>query len=177
MWQLTAIIGLSNKRMIKIVPIEEKYIEGFHAVLGVVALEKKYITFIEPPPFEGTKAFALDNIKQGNPHFVALSHETVVGWCDALGYSRVTMKHVYHFGMGLLPAFRHQGIGKRLLQTAMDDAIKKGGTRLELRVYEANLNAKRLYESLGFVTEGMERNSVKIDGVYLNSYVMAKIIT
>jgi ribosomal protein S18 acetylase RimI-like enzyme len=163
--------------MITLIPIEEKYIEGFHSVLGVIAREKKYITFVDAPPLEGTKSFVLNNIKMGNPHFVALSNNEVIGWCDALTSPRETLSHVYHFGMGLLPAFRHQGIGKRLLQAVMDEAIKKGGTRLELRVYEENLNAKRLYESLGFEVEGFERHSVKINEVFLNSYLMAKIIS
>ena len=57
---------------IYIVPIEEGHIEGFHRALDFVARERRYLSFLEAPPLESTRAFVLDNIKRGRPEFVAV---------------------------------------------------------------------------------------------------------
>ena len=59
--------------VIEIVPITQGHIEGFHKTLDVVARERRYLSFLEAPPFESTRAFILDMIEQGYPDFVALS--------------------------------------------------------------------------------------------------------
>ena len=50
--------------VIEIVPITQGHIEGFHKTLDVVARERRYLSFLEAPPFESTRAFILDMIEQ-----------------------------------------------------------------------------------------------------------------
>ena len=52
---------------IEIVPIAESHIEGFHRDLDIVALERRYLAFLEAPPIESTRAFVLGNIKRREP--------------------------------------------------------------------------------------------------------------
>ena len=59
--------------VIEIVPITQGHIEGFHKTLDIVARERRYLSFLEAPPFESTRAFILDMIEQGYPQLVALS--------------------------------------------------------------------------------------------------------
>ena len=48
-----------------------------------------------------------------------------------------------------------------------------GLTRIELTVRADNLNAKALYEKLGFVHEGLRRRAMRVDGAYFDSNAMA----
>ena len=66
----------------QIVPIAEEHNSGFRAAVEIVARERKYLAFLEAPPFEETRRFVLRNIEQGYPQFVVLSADAVVGWCD-----------------------------------------------------------------------------------------------
>ena len=75
--------------------------------------------------------------------------------------------------MGLLPKYRGQGIGRRLMRRSLDTALAFGFTRIELTVRETNVNAITLYEHFGFETEGLHRKAVRIDGRYENTLSMA----
>ena len=70
---------------VEIVPIRQEHIEGFHKTLDFVARERLYLSFLEAPPLESTRAFILDNIKKGYPQLVAVLGGEVVGWCDVTG--------------------------------------------------------------------------------------------
>lgn len=52
-------------------------------------------------------------------------------------------------GIGLLPAFQHQGIGKVLMQAALRAAWAHGHARVALTVHPEN-PARRLYAACGF---------------------------
>ncbi|WP_054413141.1 GNAT family N-acetyltransferase [Hymenobacter sp. DG25A] len=53
--------------------------------------------------------------------------------------------------MGLVREFRHQGLGKIMLQTALEEARARGDQSMLLEVFTVNEPAIRLYERLGFV--------------------------
>ena len=158
---------------IEIVPMAEAHIESFHRTLDVVARERRYLAFLEAPPLEATRAFILDTIRHGYPQFVAVSGGEVVGWCDVTAKPRPIHAHVGVLGMGLLPAYRNQGIGTRLIAKALKAARGYGWSRIELTVREDNFNAVALYKRFGFVIEGVQRYAVKIDGTYANLLLMA----
>ena len=158
----------------QIVPIAEEHIPGFRAAVDVVARETKYLAFLEAPPLEDVTRFVRDNMERGYPQFVVLSAGTVVGWCDVIpNRTRVIYSHCGSLGIGLLPEFRGKGIGRQLMQRAIEAAFAFGLTRIELTVRERNANAIALYKSLGFEVEGLHRNAVCIGGQYENLYSMA----
>ena len=76
-------------------------------------------------------------------------------------------------GMGLLPPFRGQGIGKRLILRTLDGARAFGLRRVELTVRENNTNAIELYKRVGFEVEGLQRGAVHLDGADENIVCMA----
>src|SRR5882762_9500191 len=135
---------------IEIVPIAQGHIDGFHRALDFVARERRYLAFLEAPPTKATRAFVLDNIKRGHPQFVAVSAGgEVVGWCDVTPMSRPSQAHRGVFGVGLLPQFRGQGIGTKLIQSALAAARAFGLHRVELTVREHNTGAIELYKKAG----------------------------
>jgi ribosomal protein S18 acetylase RimI-like enzyme len=159
--------------MIEIVPIEPDHIESFHQTLDFVARERRYLAMLEAPAIESFRVFVQDIISHVHPQFVALSDGEVVGWCDVLPKGRPIYAHSGVLGMGLLPPFRGQGIGRRLIQRTLEAARATGLSRIELTVREENKNAIALYEKAGFVAEGLQRKAIKLDGKFENQLVMA----
>jgi ribosomal protein S18 acetylase RimI-like enzyme len=158
---------------VRIVPIEEKHAESFHACVDVVAKEKRFLALQEAPPLESTREFVKGILASGQVQYVALDGDRVVGWCDILVPKLAAFSHVGTVGMGLLPEYRGNGIGRRILETAIKAAFSTGIERIELLVYETNPQAIRLYRSLGFVEEGRMARKAKIGGAYLGMICMA----
>ncbi len=61
--------------------------------------------------------------------------------------------HITTFAV--LPAWRRQGVGSRLLLAMLDLAIELGATLATLEVRLSNLEARRLYERFGFRPVGV----------------------
>ena len=97
----------------------------------------------------------------------------MVGWCDVTPKPRPIYAHSGVLGMGLLPPYRGQGIGKRLMLQALAAARAFPLQRVELTVRENNKNAIALYRSVGFEIEGVQRNAILVDGAYENVILMA----
>jgi len=159
--------------MIGIVPIAPVHIDSFHRALDLVARERRYLAMLEAPPIEEFREFVQNIIRRRYPQFVALSVGEVVGWCDVLPKTWPIYAHTGVLGVALLPALRGQGVGPRLIARALEAARAFGLSRVELTVRENNRNAIALYEKFGFVTEGVKRNALKIDGQYENQVLMA----
>lgn len=161
--------------VVEIVPITEAHIESFHRALDFVARERRYLAFLEAPPLDAVRTFILDNIRHNYPQLVALSDGNVVGWCDVLPNPRPINAHVGVLGMGLLPEFRRQGLGKRLITQTLDAARAFGLHRIELTVRKDNAVAIELYKKVGFKVEGLQRHAVLVDGVYEDVVLMATL--
>jgi RimJ/RimL family protein N-acetyltransferase len=174
---------MNRVNTVEIGPIADEHIESFHKTLDVVARERRYLAFLEAPPLESTRAFIRNNIAHGYPQFVAtvprevstgeVLGRDVVGWCDVTPKSQPIYAHCGVLGMGLLPGFRGQGLGTRLILRTLHAARAYGLTRVELSVREDNANAIALYEKVGFVREGRQRNGALVDGEYQNIIEMA----
>ena len=152
------------------------HIESFHRALDYVAREQRYLSFLEAPPIELTRAFVLNHIKFRYPQYVAVTAGEVVGWCDVTPKERPIYAHGGVLGMGLLPRFRGQGIGTKLIRSVLAAARTGGLHRVELTVRETNAGAIALYRKAGFAVEGLHRDSVQIDGIYENVICMALLL-
>ena len=132
---------------VQIIPATESHISSFRDCLDSVARERKYIGFIEAPPFEAVREFVVSNFINGNSlQFLAVSGDQVIGWCDILVGSRPGFTHSGLLGMGIMQSFRGMGIGRKLLAAALDNARAKNLERIELEVFASNKVAIKLYE-------------------------------
>lgn len=156
-----------------IVPIGEEHIDGFRAAVDSVARERKYLALLEAPPEADSRKYVLDNIAAGAPHFVALADGKVVGWCDVAVKPWPTLRHSGILGMGVLREYRGRGIGRALMDATLQAAKAKGIARIELTVRVDNEPARRLYESVGFATEGLCKRHMQVDGKFVDSWLMA----
>jgi RimJ/RimL family protein N-acetyltransferase len=160
----------------RVVPITEAHVDGFYAVLDAVARERRYLLFLEAPPPEAVRKFALENIKKGYPHCVALDRERVIGWCDVLPIDRPTRAHNGVLGIGVLVSHRGKGVGDALMRATLERARSCGLTRVELGVRSGNREVMALYQRFGFVEEGVQRNAVRLDGRYEDVLLMGLLL-
>lgn len=155
-------------------PIELTDIEGFRSVLDAVCRERKYLGALTAPSIERVTEFVSGNVEKGWPQFVAVHDGAIVGWCDATpGSDDTGTSHVGGLGMGLLPGFRGQGVGQRLMEATINRSRELGLQKIELWVFASNLRATRLYQKLGFEVEGVKKRGRYLDGEYDDVVLMA----
>ena len=100
----------------------------------------------------------------------------LVGYIDLRRNRANRARHSAYVVMGILSSYTGKGIGKELFCKAEEWAIKHNISRLELTVMTHNLNAIKLYEKVGFIKEGVKKNSLLVDGNYVDEYYMGKIL-
>jgi RimJ/RimL family protein N-acetyltransferase len=158
-----------------VAPIALEHIESYRCALDTVTRERRYLTLLEAFPLPQTREFVLGLMEKGDPRFVALVNGDVVGWCDIQRPPFPAHSHRGTLGMGVVPEYRGRGIGARLIDRTLKQAFATGFVRIELCVRADNLHAQRLYEKLRFVTEGLFRNAVFVDGEFHDAIAMALI--
>ena len=84
--------------------------------------------------------------------------------------------HVRGLGIAVAKDWQGQGVGQHLVEAALHWADNWAGVlRIELTVLTDNLRAVALYERNGFVREGVMRAHILRDGVYADTYLMARL--
>jgi diamine N-acetyltransferase len=67
-----------------------------------------------------------------------------------------------------------RGVGRRLIELVLDHAFGElGAHRVWLDVMPHNQRARRAYEAVGFIEEGLMRDALLIDGAYESLVVMS----
>ena len=107
---------------------------------------------------------------------VAEDEKQIVGFLSAQRGGPNRIKHTAYIVVGIRKAYRGQGIGSEFFKRLDSWARTKNITRLELTVMCTNHIAKKLYEKNGFVIEGTKKNSMLVDGEYVDEFYMAKLL-
>lgn len=76
-------------------------------------------------------------------------------------------------GLAVHPSHQRSGAGRRLVETSIEGARARGARKLSLRVLGPNSSARRLYESCGFLVEGILRAEFSLGGHYVDDILMA----
>ena len=128
---------------INIKPLTEEYVDQ------VCILEEEAFSM----PWH--KESFLEMIANKNAKYlVALLDNRVVGSCglrNIVGEGEIT-------NVVTAKDYRNMGIGKILLNTLLEEGTKMGVEAFTLEVRKSNAAAIYLYESLGFITEGIRPN-------------------
>jgi ribosomal protein S18 acetylase RimI-like enzyme len=75
---------------------------------------------------------------------------------------KLPKKNVHYIGhLAIDPNYRGLGIGEKLVEYHMQNAIKLQREKIELDVAETNPRAKKLYEQIGFKMVGKVRSRIK----------------
>jgi ribosomal protein S18 acetylase RimI-like enzyme len=79
-------------------------------------------------------------------------------------------------GLAVAGWARGRGVARALLRAAVRRAHDEGARRLSLRVLGHNTPARRLYESEGFVVEGVQPGEFFLDGDYVDDVLMGRAL-
>ena len=82
-------------------------------------------------------------------------------------------RHVADLGLMVAAGYRRRGVGKALLQEAVEWARVSGIRKLELHVFPHNEAAIALYETFGFRREGLRRGHYRRGEEYVDAILMA----
>lgn len=87
------------------------------------------------------------------------------------------VKHIGYITTGLIEDYQQQGFATKMFDEAINWARRRGLRRLELTVLTHNNPAINLYEKMGFMIEGIKRESISMDGLYHDELYMAKLMS
>ncbi|MER5192819.1 N-acetyltransferase family protein [Streptomyces sp. NPDC002755] len=109
-------------------------------------------------------------------YLVAELDGRVVGYVRlALSTSLACNAHVRQIqGLAVLDEGRRRGVGRALIRAALEEARRQGARRITLRVLGPNTPARRLYESEGFVVEGVLPQEFWLGGEYVDDVFMGR---
>ena len=97
----------------------------------------------------------------------------IVGRLSVGRDSHPASAHVADLGLMVARDHRRQGIGRALLEAAVEWARTRGLAEPELHVFPYNEPAIRLYESFGFEREGYRRRHYRRPDGYVDAILMA----
>ncbi|RLL42056.1 N-acetyltransferase [Oceanobacillus piezotolerans] len=106
---------------------------------------------------------------------VATVNEELVGYLFALGGNTKKNRHTAYLVIGIVEEHQGKGIGARLFDS-LEQWAKGKIHRLELTVIKDNIAAIKLYEKAGFEREGIKRDSLYMNGKYVDEYYMSKLL-
>ena len=102
----------------------------------------------------------------------------IVGLCSLSFQPRKKMEHRADIHqMYVEPFMRNKGIGRALIEKVLEMATSREETeQIYLTVVDTNAAAKRLYETFGFKTYGVEKRAMKYNGVYYDHVLMVLLM-
>ncbi|ADL50452.1 GNAT family N-acetyltransferase [Clostridium cellulovorans] len=159
--------------------IETRDADAFWQMQFQLDKETKFMMY---EPNERTKNLELiKNIIQkaidgSNLLLVAENDTEIVGFISVQRGLPNRIKHTAYIVVGIRKAFQGKGIGSEFFKRLDLWARQNSITRLELTVMSPNIIAKHLYEKYGFVVEGIKKNSMFVDGEYVDEFYMAKLL-
>jgi ribosomal protein S18 acetylase RimI-like enzyme len=127
------------------------------------------------PPREPGSGFFIEGRRAPDDILVAETDGVVAGYVMLRRSTPLpSHEHVLEVnGLGVDPRLQGQGVGRRLVEAAKQEASRRGARKLTLRVLSPNAGARRLYESCGFVVEGVLVGEFLLDGLFVDDVLMA----
>ncbi|MEU6004879.1 GNAT family N-acetyltransferase [Streptomyces sp. NPDC047453] len=132
---------------------------------------------VTPPPRQPYEPF-FTHRSGPRDHLVAELGGRLVGYIR-LGFPTelASNAHVRQIrGLAVAEEARGSGVGRALLRAAVEEARRQGARRITLRVLGHNTPARKLYESEGFVVEGVQPEEFHLGGAYVDDVLMGRFL-
>lgn len=112
-----------------------------------------------------------------HPVIVAEHEGQVVGWGSLNVYNpRPAYRFVADFSIYVERAYRGRGVGSVMLTRLVDLAREAGFHKMVLSAFPWNTGGMALYTKLGFRTVGIYREQGMLDGRWVDTVVMEKLL-
>lgn len=93
-------------------------------------------------------------VREHRPMYAFFDNETIVGYYSLLLQEN---KECELNNLCVIPAYRHKGIGERLLKDAFNIAEELNCNKINICIVEENKVLKKWYESFGFIHTGIKK--------------------
>ena len=112
-----------------------------------------------------------------HPVLVAEGDGHVVGWASLNVFNaRRAYEHVGDLSLYIDRDWRGRGVGRRLLEALVQRAVELGYHKLVLAAFPWNEAGMRAYRRAGFREVGIYREQGRLDGRWVNTIIMEKIL-
>lgn len=112
-----------------------------------------------------------------HPVIVAEAGGEVVGWGSLNAFSpRKAYDSVADFSVYIERGWRGKSVGSRLLTRLIEPARELGYHKLVLSAFPWNAGGMALYQKLGFRTVGIYKEQGKLDGRWVDTIIMEKLL-
>jgi phosphinothricin acetyltransferase len=112
-----------------------------------------------------------------HPVIVAESGGVLVGWGSLNVFNaRPAYRHVADFSVYVERAWRGKGVGHHLLERLIEIAREIGYHKMVLSTFPTNTGGVRLYERLGFSCVGVYHEQGMLDGQWVDTLIMEKLL-
>ena len=139
---------------------------------------RHFMPFAPDDP-DGPKGFPLESLERPldalawRRAWIAREGAEIVGSVDLAGPPIRAVSHRCRLAMGVEAAWRGQGVGRRLLDVALDFARATPGLdHVDLGVFAHNDAALALYRSAGFEEIGRRRDAFRVGGQSIDDIEM-----
>lgn len=133
----------------------------------------------------GDRARTVDDMKSVISAFLDSPNSLMLGaWLDGrpigegvlIGGQLNRTSHTASLGIGVAKEYYGTGIAERLMRGMEVWAEASGICRIELTVMTHNTKARKFYDRLGYQEEGVKRGSARINGKWVDEFLMSKLI-
>ena len=149
----------------------------------IINLKRGYIENTTTLPFvleeypndiiKETKLIKEYNESENSLFLVAEFNGQLIGNIDLTGSKRTKMYHTGMIGMGIMENWRNQGLGKILIENALNWAKKNSKIEIVwLDVYSSNTLGVNLYKNMGFKVSGIIKGFFKDGNDYIDKVQM-----
>jgi len=112
-----------------------------------------------------------------HPVIVAEAGGEVVGWGSLNPFNpRKAYDYVADFSVYIERGWRGRRIGKRILARLIELARELGYHKLVLSAFPTNAGGMALYQKFGFRTVGIYKEQGKLDGRWVDTIIMEKLL-
>ena len=112
-----------------------------------------------------------------HPVIVAEAVGEVVGWGSLNSFNpRKAYDYVADFSVYIERRWRGKGVGSRLLARLIELGRELGYHKLVLSAFPTNLGGMALYQKFGFRTVGIYKEQGKLDGQWVDTIIMEKLL-
>lgn len=108
--------------------------------------------------------------------FVAAKERNILGYIIIQNERLMRTSYRASIVIGVHSKSRGKGVDQALFTHAIEWAKEKQLHRLELTVIENNTRAIQLYKRMGFEVEGIKRDSLYINGAFVNELYMSLLL-
>jgi len=112
-----------------------------------------------------------------HPVIVAEDDGHIIGWGSLNQFNpRDAYRHVVDFSIYVERAYRGRGAGKVMLTRLIELAREHGYHKMVLSAFPSNSGGMALYERMGFRTVGVYKEQGMLDGRWVDTIIMEKLL-